>query len=45
MMTLLRRQECFPSITFLLFIQLLQQILISYHQGPEAWAKKTVMKS
>ena len=35
MMALLRRQECFPRIAFLLFIQLLQQILVSCHEGPE----------
>lgn len=45
MMTLLRRQEGFTRTTFLLFIQLLQQILISYHQGSEARGKKAGVKS
>lgn len=40
-MTLLGRQERFPGITFLLFMQLLQQILISYHQGPLTLMEKS----
>jgi hypothetical protein len=44
-MALLRRQQCFPRITFLLSIQLLQQVLISHHQGSGAQREKAVMKS